>query len=78
MASSLMNDSAYTHDFYNRVIEAAEIVFAEFISIRKDIGLADAELQEALEKNRRDIDLLLKKKTKEIDEIRLREKPARH
>ncbi len=76
MASSLMNDSAYAYELFNGVIEAAEIVFAEFSSLQQELSLVDTELDEALEKNQTEIDLLLKKKTQEIDQIRLKEKPA--
>ncbi len=76
MASSLMNDSAFSYELNDVVIAAAEIVFAEFISKQKDISLIDTELDEALAKSKTEIDLLLKKKTAEIDEIRLKDKPA--
>jgi len=76
MASSLMNDSAYAYELFNGVIEATEVVFAQFISREKELGLVDAELEEALERNKAAIDRLVKKKTKEIEDIRLKEEPA--
>jgi phosphate:Na+ symporter len=76
MASSLMNDSAYAYELNDSIVEAAEIVFAQFSSLQKELSLVDAELEEALENSQTEIDLLLKKKTKEIDDIRLKEKPA--
>ena len=76
MASSLMNDSAYAYELNDSIVEAAEIVFAQFSSLQKELSLVDAELEEALEQSQTEIDLLLKKKTKEIDDIRLKEKPA--
>jgi len=48
MATSLMNDSAYSYDIQNNLIDAAEILFANLYSTEKDMALEDAE-SDALE-----------------------------
>jgi len=47
MATSLMNDSAYTYDIQNNLINAAEIVFANLYSTEIDMALTDAETDTA-------------------------------
>jgi phosphate:Na+ symporter len=43
MATSLMNDSAFSYDIQNNLIAAAEILFANLYSVEKDMELTDAE-----------------------------------
>jgi phosphate:Na+ symporter len=43
MATSLMNDSAFSYDIQNNLIDAAEILFANLYSTEKDLELTDAE-----------------------------------
>ena len=43
MATSLMNDSAFSYDIQNNLINAAEILFANLYSTEKDMALEDAE-----------------------------------
>ena len=43
MATSLMNDSAFSYDIQNNLIYAAEIVFANLYSTEKDLELDDTE-----------------------------------
>jgi phosphate:Na+ symporter len=43
MATSLMNDSAFSYDIQNNLIAAAEILFANLYSAEKDMELTDAE-----------------------------------
>ena len=43
MATSLMNDSAFSYDIQNNLINAAEIVFANLYSTEKDMQLDEAE-----------------------------------
>jgi phosphate:Na+ symporter len=49
MATSLMNDSAFSYDIQNNLINAAEIVFANLYSTEKDMELTevDADLEQA-------------------------------
>jgi phosphate:Na+ symporter len=49
MATSLMNDSAFSYDIQNNLINAAEIVFANLYSTEKDMELteADTDLEQA-------------------------------
>jgi len=43
MATSLMNDSAFSYDIQNNLIDAAGILFANLYSTEKDLELTDAE-----------------------------------
>ncbi len=43
MATSLMNDSAFSYDIQNNLIDAAGILFANLYSTEKDMALEDAE-----------------------------------
>ena len=43
MATSLMNDSAFSYDIQNNLINAAEILFANLYSTEKDMALDEAE-----------------------------------
>ncbi|MDJ0890682.1 MAG: Na/Pi symporter [Gammaproteobacteria bacterium] len=76
MASSLMNDNTYVIELLDRVIEATEVVFAQIISKEKDLSIMDAELELTMEQSKAEIDMLVKKRTKDIDDIRLKERPA--
>ena len=42
-SSSLMNDSAFTYDIQNNLIDAAEIVFANLYSTERDLELTAVE-----------------------------------
>ncbi len=76
MASSLINDNTYVIELLNKVIEATEVVFAQIISKEKDLSIMDAELELTIEQNKPEIDRLVKKRTKDIDDIRLKERPV--
>jgi phosphate:Na+ symporter len=43
MATSLMNDSAFSYDIQKNLIAAAEILFANLYSTERDLALTDAE-----------------------------------
>ncbi|MGB5427414.1 MAG: Na/Pi symporter [Gammaproteobacteria bacterium] len=43
VATSLMNDSAFSYDIQNNLIDAAEILFANLYSTERDMALTDAE-----------------------------------
>jgi len=47
MATSLMNDSAFSYDIQNNLIDAAEIVFANLYSTEKDMELTESETDTA-------------------------------
>ncbi|RLA02129.1 MAG: Na/Pi cotransporter family protein [Gammaproteobacteria bacterium] len=47
MATSLMNDSGFAYDIQSNLIDASEILFANFYSTEKDMALTDAEADTA-------------------------------
>ena len=70
MASSLLNDSSFAYDLIKQLIQAAEIIFGELISLHMELTLVDEELEEALRKSEQDIDRELKQTTAELDQLK--------
>jgi phosphate:Na+ symporter len=76
VASSLMNDSAFTYDLFENVIDAAEIIFAKFISLEKDMTLVETEIDQALLQTEAELDLVRKREAEEIDKMAAGSNPA--
>jgi phosphate:Na+ symporter len=67
MATSLMNDSAYTYDIQHNLIDAAEIIFGSLYSLEKDLSLTDEEIDRELLDKRDEILSRLRKENAQLD-----------
>jgi len=69
MATSLMNDSAYTYDIQRNLIEAAEVIFGNLFSLEMDLSLSDEEIDRLMREKRSEIFARLREEDAQIDAI---------